>query len=69
MKRICGLCLCVFILFSITRSPSAQGKWMPDTNLRQAVQEALELPDEVPLTQLLMKMKNGSLLGGMGHYS
>ena len=27
---------------------------MPDPNLRQAVREALELPDEIPLTQPLM---------------
>ena len=33
---------------------SAQEEWMPDPNLRQAVREALELPDEIPLTQPIM---------------
>ena len=38
---------------------SAQDEWMPDPNLRQAVQAALELPDDIPLTQLEMKRLTG----------
>lgn len=34
---------------------SAQEEWMPDANLRRAVREALELPDEIPLTQVEMQ--------------
>jgi len=34
---------------------SAQGEWMPDPNLRQAVREALGLQGDVLLTQLEIK--------------
>ena len=32
---------------------------MPDPNLRRAVRKTLELPDEVPLTQLAMNQLTG----------
>ena len=55
MKQFCKWWLCVFVVFSIVDGiASAQENWMPDANLRQAVQEALELPDGVPLTQPIM---------------
>ena len=55
MKQFCKWWLCVFVVFGIASGvTSAQEEWMPDPNLRQAVREALELPDEIPLTQLLM---------------
>ena len=55
MKQFRKWWLCVFIIFCVANSiASAQEEWMPDPNLRQAAREALELPDEVPLTQLIM---------------
>ena len=51
MRQIFIIGLCVLMVCSIA---SAQEEWMPDPNLRQAVREALELPDDTPLTQLLM---------------
>ena len=55
MKQFCKWWLCVFVIFGIASGvTSAQEEWMPDPNLRQAVRGALELPDEIPLTQLLM---------------
>ena len=46
----------VLILFNVASGVGmAQEAWMPDANLRQAVREALELPDDVLLTQLEMK--------------
>ena len=55
MKQFCRLCLCVLIVLGIVSGvTSAQEAWMPDANLRQAVREALELPDDTPLTQLIM---------------
>ena len=51
MRQIFIVGLCVLIVCSVA---SAQEEWMPDPNLRQAVREALELPDEIPLTQPLM---------------
>ena len=60
MKQFCKWWLCIFVVFGIACSvASAQEDWMPDPNLRQAVWEALELPDEVPLTQLLMNQLAG----------
>ena len=56
MKQFCRLCLCVLIVLGIASGiTSAQGEWMPDPNLRQAVRESLELPDDVLLTQLEME--------------
>jgi len=55
MKPIYIVCL-VLILFGVASSIGiAQEEWMPDPNLRRAVREALELPDEIPLTQLEMQ--------------
>ena len=51
MKQILSVCLCFLIMCGFA---SAQEEWMPDPNLRQAVREALELPDEIPLTQATM---------------
>ena len=48
-------CLCFFLMFGITCSASAQEKWMPDANLRQAVREALKLPADSPLTKETME--------------
>ena len=60
MKQFCKWWLCVFVVFGIASDvTSAQEEWMPDPNLWQAVREALELPDEVPLTQLLMDQLTG----------
>ena len=56
MKKIFRYHLYIFILLGIACSiASAQEEWIPDPNLRQAVREALELPDEIPLTQLEIK--------------
>jgi len=46
----------VYIVFailwmSIAIVPAQEEHWMPDTNLRTAIQEKLELSDEVPLTK------------------
>ena len=60
MKQFCKWWLCVFVVFGIASGVApAQEEWMPDANLRQSVREALELPDEVPLTQLLMNQLTG----------
>ncbi len=60
MKQFCKWWLCVFVGFGIACSvASAQEEWMPDPNLRQAIREVLELPDEIPLTQLLMNQLTG----------
>ena len=50
----------VLILFNVASGVGmAQEAWMPDANLRQAVRETLELPDDVLLTQLEMKRLTG----------
>ena len=55
MKQFCKWWLCVFVVFGIANGvPLAQNEWMPDPNLRQAVRKALELSDEIPLTQPIM---------------
>ena len=61
MKLFCKWWLCVFVSFGIIASSItlAQEEWMPDPNLRQAVQEALELPDDTPLTQPIMNQLIG----------
>ena len=60
MKQFCKWWLCVFVVFSIVDGiASAQEDWMPDANLRQAVRETLELPDDVLLTQVEMKRLTG----------
>lgn len=60
MKQFCKWWLCVFLVFGIVSGVTfAQEEWMPDPNLRQAVREALELPNEIPLTQLVMSQLTG----------
>ncbi len=38
---------------------SAEKDWMPDENLKQVVREQLELPTDIPLTQIEMKRLEG----------
>ncbi|MCG9132330.1 leucine-rich repeat domain-containing protein [Candidatus Poribacteria bacterium] len=53
MKQFCKWWLCVFVVFGIVSGvASAQEEWMPDPNLRQAVSEKLNLPQNIPLTVL-----------------
>ena len=60
MKQFRKWWLCVFVIFGIASGvTSAQDEWMPDLNLRQAVRVALELPDDTPLTQLVMNQLIG----------
>ena len=60
MKQFCKWWLCVFVVFGIASGVTlAQEEWIPDPNLRQAVREALELPDEIPLTQPMMNQLTG----------
>ena len=56
MKQIFIIGLCVFVVCSVA---PVQADWMPDPNLRQAVREALNLPDDTPLTQLVMNQLIG----------
>ena len=56
MRHIFTVGLCMLIVCSVA---SVQEGWMPDPNLRQAVRAALELPDDIPLTQLEMKRLTG----------
>ena len=56
------LCIHVIFLFLfsvVCGTALAQEEWMPDANLRQAVRESLELPDDVLLTQLELKRLTG----------
>ena len=56
MEHVYRYGLCILIVFGIVCSvASAQEEWMPDPNLQRAVREALELPDEIPLTQVEMQ--------------
>lgn len=55
MKHIYTLLLFFMGICIICGSASAQEEWMPDANLRRAVRESLELPDDVLLTPLEMK--------------
>ena len=53
MKQFCKWWLCVFVVFCIASGVTlAQEEWMPDPNLRQAVREKLNLPQNTPLTVL-----------------
>ena len=53
MKQVYRFCLCILIVFGIACSAAlAQEEWMPDANLRQAVREKLNLPQNTPLTVL-----------------
>ena len=53
--RLYRYCLCVLILLPFCYIALAEEDWMPDDNLRQAVRDQLELPVDIPLTQLEMK--------------
>lgn len=56
MKQFCGLWLYVLVVLGVASGvASAQEEWMPDPNLQQALREVLELPDEIPLTQIEMQ--------------
>lgn len=55
MKPIYIVCLVLTLFGAANRVGMAQENWMPDVNLRQAVRESLELPDDVLLTQLEIK--------------
>ena len=52
MTTLTRCCVCSFIIFAYWCSTvSAQVVEIPDPNLEGAIREALELPDEIPLTQ------------------
>ena len=56
MRTLARCCTCSFIVFTYWCSTvSAQVVDIPDPNLRKAVRETLALPDESPLTRLVMK--------------
>ncbi len=57
MKQICRFGLAILIVLGIASdfAAVAENEWMPDPNLRQAVQEALGLPEQIPLTELEMQ--------------
>ena len=60
MRRVYRYGLCILVVLGIASGvTSAQEEWMPDANLRQAVMESLELPDDVLLTQLEIKRLTG----------
>ena len=47
-KRLYSLIIALFIGINIVYAQD-EAEWMPDPNLRQAVREALEIPDEIPI--------------------
>ena len=52
MMTLARCCMCSFIIFTYWSSTvSAQVVDLPDPNLKQAILETLNLPDEIPLTQ------------------
>ena len=56
MTRMGKLCVVIAIFFVFFLTTFAQeGHWMPDANLRSAVREALELPDDASLTKEHLK--------------
>ena len=60
MKQIYTYHLCILIVFGVMSGvASAQDEWMPDPNLRQAVREKLNLPQNTPLTVLHLKQLYG----------
>ena len=76
MKQVYAYVLYCLFLFGIACSmSSAQEDWMPDTNLRQAVREKLNLPQNTPLTvwhlehlyDLVVLESNISNLHGLEH--
>ena len=56
--RFYRYCLYFIFVLSFLCIASAQD-WMPDANLRQVVRDQLELPVNIPLTQLEMKRLTG----------
>ena len=51
MKQFCKWWLCIFVILGVAGGvTSAQAEWMPDPNLRQAIRETQEIPEDVPLT-------------------
>ena len=54
MKQFYRGCLCILIMFSFTGIASAQEDWMPDLNMQKAIREALQLPNDVPITDANM---------------
>ena len=60
MTTLARCCVCSFIILIYWCSTvSAQLVDIPDPNLKQAIREALELPDEIPLTQQKMLQLTG----------
>ena len=60
MTTLARCCVCSFIILIYWCSTvSAQLVDIPDPNLKQAIREALELPDEIPLTQQEMLQLTG----------
>ena len=53
---VCHICL---LLSAIYVYRGVAEEWMPDVNLRQAVRDQLDLPVDIPLTQLEMKHLTG----------
>ena len=50
MKQFCRLCLCILVVLGIASGVTlAQEEWMPDPNLKSAVREVLQLPNDVPI--------------------
>ena len=55
MTTLVRCCVCSFIIFIHWCSPVyAQVVYLPDPNLKKAIREELNLPDEIPLTQTEM---------------
>ena len=60
MTTLARCCVCSFIILIYWSSTaSAQLVDIPDSNLKQAIREALELSDEIPLTQVDMLRLGG----------
>ena len=57
MRQVYRYCILIFVLLNVSSLAPAEDieEWMPDANLRAAVREALELPDDVPLTKEHLK--------------
>ena len=48
-KRLYSLIIALFIGINIVYAQQDAADWMPDPNLRRAVREKLEIPDEIPI--------------------
>ncbi len=67
MTTLARCCACSFIIFTYWSGiVSAQLVDIPDPNLKQAIREALKLPDEISLTQLEMLRLTGLETGERG---